>query len=113
MVARSKSSHAQRFESRSTPPPTRVSRIAEPGYNVTAQQTDATVAAAQPKVQRSLAPQVSAGQRQAMIERAAYFRYLKRGSSHAADARQDWLQAEREIDASLAEGNGGGQSTHH
>lgn len=47
------------------------------------------------------APPVSAEERNAMIERAAYFRFERRGGNGGC-AELDWLEAEAEIDRALA-----------
>lgn len=39
-----------------------------------------------------------------MIEDAAYYRYMRRGSGNGGDHVEDWLQAEAEIEALLSEG---------
>ncbi len=56
---------------------------------------------AQPRAEPRTAPALDPGERRQLIERAAYFRSERRGFV-AGHEIEDWLEAEREIDASGA-----------
>lgn len=70
---------------------------AKPAPAVAAKQTAATAPALKPA---TLAKPVSAGERSRMIAEAAYFLAERRGFS-SGYAVQDWLAAERQVDAML------------
>jgi Protein of unknown function (DUF2934) len=63
--------------------------------------------AAAPKSEdkRASAPAVSADVRRGMIAKAAYLRAERRGFAHGSE-EEDWLLAEKEVDALLSAGQG-------